>query len=503
MPAAAISAVVRASGHCQTSNGARASPDAITETDDMDAPSETSREGSKIEQLRARTNAYGERRQVYEECTVSIEEGHIWQTYLHDSTASVIEVPCHGCGQWVQPEREHFVGWKEAEHEAQARAAAHFVCPACAAAIDEPARVAMLGRARLTHRRESPRLGFRWSAFHNLFASYSDLAAGEWKASRAPDPEMAEKARRQFYWTQPYRPPLSDSVQLSQAEIIRRTGTLGRGIVRRGATATMFIDLGKRQCHWALLDWYPGASGRVVDYDSAVVESDLRSVEEALLVALRGLRDRVEAGWAMEGESEAVLRPAVVMVDAGYWTETAVGFVAECGAAGLPFVASFGRGVGQQHGVSYSQPKTTGAIIKQIGDHYHLAYLKHYAQSVVEFDADYWKTFLHQRLATPLGADGALELYAAPPNEHRALARHLTAEKRQEEFVPKKGIVTRWHVQSRDNHWLDCAAGCCVAAHLAGIRTAQLAAGDDPSAPTRRRSAVLARGMTRPDGRTW
>ena len=52
---------------------------AITETDGMDQPAGSSRESDKITQLEARTRAYGARKRIYMECTVSTEEGRTWR----------------------------------------------------------------------------------------------------------------------------------------------------------------------------------------------------------------------------------------------------------------------------------------------------------------------------------------------------------------------------------------------------------------------------------------
>jgi hypothetical protein len=41
---------------------------------------------------------------------------------------------------------------------------------------------------------------------------------------------------------------------------------------------------------------------------------------------------------------------------------------------------------------------------------------------LVEMDADYWKTWVHQRLVTPLGLPGAMTLYKAPAQDHLSLA---------------------------------------------------------------------------------
>ena len=48
----------------------------------------------------------------------------------------------------------------------------------------------------------------------------------------------------------------------------------------------------------------------------------------------------------------------------------------------------------------------------------------------VVFDANYWKSFVYARLATPMGDRGCLSLWGDRPDQHRLLADHLTAEYR-------------------------------------------------------------------------
>jgi hypothetical protein len=84
-------------------------------------------------------------------------------------------------------------------------------------------------------------------------------------------------------------------------------------------------------------------------------------------------------------------------------------------------------------------------------------------------DADAWKTWIHQRLSNPLDQPGALRLYKAPPQEHLSLAKHLTAERKTEEFIAGKGVVTRWERIRRQNHWFDALYNAAVAGHAAGV----------------------------------
>jgi len=48
----------------------------------------------------------------------------------------------------------------------------------------------------------------------------------------------------------------------------------------------------------------------------------------------------------------------------------------------------------------------------------------------VEVDTNWWKTFVHERLATAMGDRGCLSLWGRRPERHRLFAEHLTAEYR-------------------------------------------------------------------------
>ena len=87
----------------------------------------------------------------------------------------------------------------------------------------------------------------------------------------------------------------------------------------------------------------------------------------------------------------------------------------------------------------------------------------------VVFDTNYWKSFVHARLAVPMGDPGCLALFGRKPETHRLIAEHLTAEYR----VKTEGrgrTVDEWKLRAAglDNHWFDCLVGAAVAASIQG-----------------------------------
>jgi phage terminase large subunit GpA-like protein len=453
----------------------------ITETDGMDRPGISSRESDKITQLEARTRAYGSRKRIYLECTVSTEQGRTWQEYEH-GTHSRILVRCPACQKWVAPEREHLVGWQEAPSQIEARQQGHFRCGECAAAWTDRQRAEMNAEARLVHEgqtladdgepvgmtRPTETLGFRWSAFHNLFLSAGDLAADEWRGRHADNEENAEKELRQFVWCLPVAPSKWDETTLRVEELARRMTPLPRGILPKGCLlVTAGIDLGKYLCHWVVVAWTEHATGHIVDYGRLEVASVDLGVEQGLMAALRQFRDDVTPGWPVEDDPEQQKTANVVWIDAGYMTDVVYTFVRESGA---PFCPAVGRGAAQQRTQWYNRPTRTGSVVKHIGEGFHLNRLRDQRLHLAEVNADHWKTWVHQRLSTPVEQPGALTLFQSQPKEHLSFARHLTAEVKTEEFISGKGLVTKWERLRRNNHWLDALYNACAAASLAGVR---------------------------------
>lgn len=116
----------------------------------------------------------------------------------------------------------------------------------------------------------------------------------------------------------------------------------------------------------------------------------------------------------------------------------------------------------------------------------------------MEIDTDYWKSFVHQRLATAMGDPGCLSVFGRKAVQHRLFAEHLTAEYRVRTEGPGR-TVDEWRlpVHKPDitacerseqtgreaegrvpkgpdavgarNHGFDCVVGCAAGASMQGV----------------------------------
>jgi phage terminase large subunit GpA-like protein len=454
----------------------------ITETDGMDMAGSSSRESDKITQLEARTRAYGGRKRIYMECTVSTEMGRTWQEYQNGTRSKVI-LACPHCHAGVAPERDHLLNWQEAVSQVQARNLARFVCPECRHDWSEQDRETANGSAFLLHHGqtldatgqiigsapETDTLGFRWSGVNNLFLTAGDMASDEWRASRSADEENAEREMRQFVWCLPVASSKSNETCLPLHDLTHRINPYSKGIVPPDARLlTCGIDLGKYLAHWVIVAWSEGATGHVVDYGRLEIASTDLGVEKAILLALREFHEQMKEGFPVHDAPEQRLPLQLMWIDAGYMTDVVYNFVRE--HPGRWILPAVGRGAAQQRQQWYNRPTSTGSVVKHIGEGFHINLLEGSSTYLAEVDADHWKTWVHQRLATPIGQPGAMTLYAAQPSEHLSFAKHLTAETKTEEFVAGRGVVTKWERIRKQNHWFDALYNACALGHYGGVR---------------------------------
>lgn len=457
----------------------------VTEVEDLDEAGTASREADKITQAEHCTDSFGSDRRIFLESTLTTKQGRTWREY-QQSTKSRVALKCPHCESWVSPEREHFTGWSEADNIIDAMAQARWCCPECGSGWTDEEREEANSRCRLLHDGQTidedgeivgdvPKtdtFGFRWTATNNMFWDSGEVAAFEWRGARAEDEQNAEKELCQFVWAVPYEPPDLDTVPLEIKVITERTTNEPRGTVPSNvAQVAVGIDVGKYLSYWLCVGFRGQATPHVVDYGVIEVPSRSMAFERAIQAALSGFRDQFcEPGWASaDGRRRC---PDQVWIDARWQggNKGSYPIYAFTQASGLRYMPALGFGTGQQYVRAYWRPKERSAEIAVIGEGYHIRRQRSPRVNVVHVDADFWKSWAHERWSTPLGTPGAATLFHAEPHEHLTFAKHLTAEEQRTEFKPKHGMVTVWVRKNRANHFLDAYSLACAAGHYAGAR---------------------------------
>mgnify|MGYP007071587035 FL=1 len=248
---------------------------------------------------------------------------------------------------------------------------------------------------------------------------------------------------------------------------------------------TAAIDVQGNSLYWMVVAWADGFTGYVCDYGcfpkqgrrfysqrelshTFLTAWPTLTEEEAIYKGLKELTDSLLARrWSLE--NNATLGIGRVMIDEGYKDSTVHLFCRTGGHSSLVMPA---KGFGVKAGDTPMNERARKKF-ERVGWNWRVRLgegnrtIRHCA-----WDANAWKTFIHQRLAVQLGGNGCLSLWGEQALEHRHLAQHLTAEYP----IRTEGrgrTVVEWTLRPNkpDNHWLDCLAMCAVGASEQGIRT--------------------------------
>lgn len=445
---------------------------AATEVDGYDESGKVSREGDPVSQLEGRLLAYGERARTYLECTVSIEEGRIWQEY-QTSSCGVIHVKCPHCNQYGVLEREHLQGWQTAENEIQAAGEAHFVCPVCTARWSEQDRHSAVLNALLVHRGQSVEggavvgqlpdtftCGLRWTAAHNMFYTAGFIGAQEWKARQAADKDNAEKTMCQQFWATPPPPPklIEESLTIEIVESRANASTPRNVIPEHLDILSAGIDVGKDKLHVTVMSGNRESQLHIPLYTTFKTEAREKAEEVAIVECCKRINDMFRNGFVVKGTGE-ILTPRRVCIDSGYNAHLVYRI-----AALMKWIPTKGYGAGQMSGTKYHAPIKAGGSVILVGENYHAVKLQN-GTRLLHFNADAVKTALHKRLITPPDQPGALTIYGNA-EDHKAFAQHLTAE----QLVMENGKEV-WRKQRDANHWLDSTVLALLALWTEGVPT--------------------------------
>jgi hypothetical protein len=251
---------------------------------------------------------------------------------------------------------------------------------------------------------------------------------------------------------------------------------------------TMFIDVQQKVLFWMLCGWEENFTGYIVDYGTW---PDQRRAYFTLR-DLRATISRSAPGAGLEGqvfasleklcseqlprihrrEDGAEMRIDRCLIDAnwGQSTDVVYQFCRQSSFAGI-LLPSHGKYVGASS-VPFSEYKRKRG--DRVGLHWRIPNTigKRQVRHVL-IDTNYWKSFVHARLAVAMGDPGCLSLSGRDEKAHRLLADHLTAEYRVKSLAQGR-TVDEWKLRATrpDNHWLDCLVGCAVAASIQGAALA-------------------------------
>jgi hypothetical protein len=277
--------------------------------------------------------------------------------------------------------------------------------------------------------------------------------------------------------------------ELTADQIAGKVNRMERHTVPIGCNhMTMFIDVQASVLFYLVAGWEDDFTGYVIDYgtfpDQHRPYFTLRDARQTLTIAMKasGLEGAIYAGLeSLTGtflcrewrrDDGAMLRIDRCLIDANWGSSTDVvyQFCRQSAHAGI-VMPSHGRFVGASSQPFSEYKRKPG---DRVGHNWRMPNVngKRAVRHVV-FDTNFWKSFVHARLAVAMGDRGCLSLFGDGPIHHRLLAEHITAEYR----VKTEGrgrTVDEWKLRPErsDNHWFDCLVGSAVAASMQGVTLA-------------------------------
>ena len=287
------------------------------------------------------------------------------------------------------------------------------------------------------------------------------------------------------YQNEPLSNDVAEDNMLSVDEICAQLNGLKRKVVPLECTKlTMFVDIQKTLLFYTICAWGDDFTGAVIDYGAWPDQRRMRfsladasptiqdkfpqnGFEGQLYGALESLfQECMTTVYCREDGAEMHIEKAIIDANWGMSTDTVYQFCRQTPYSGI-IMPGHGRYIGAS-----AKPMTE--YRKQRGDRLGFNWLipgiagKRAIRHVV-YDSNFWKSFVHLRLAVAKGDAGNRLLWGRSPLHHQLFAEHLTAEFR----VKTEGrgrTVDEWKLRPErgDNHWLDCLAGCAVAASVQG-----------------------------------
>lgn len=317
-----------------------------------------------VAQIRGRTEGYGDDAKLIGECTVTTEDGIIWQKMEVEGSGGRIWLPCPHCGEYQYPDRKNFRGWENAENIIEAMEGGRYVCEFCGAVWSEDDRLEAQKNPALAHRGQTVAkggevvgdlpptniLGIRWNAMlaHPDLRPQSRIAELEWRAAQS-ESETDECYLAQKVWCIPFQKRIH-AAKVTEWMLAKHCRGIMFDQLRRGVAlperlefTVGAIDVQKRVLYWQI--------------DGFAVDGLTRwtlcyGVEEIVAEGMDRDPTEVDVRHALDAVAEifTAYDCASSWVDTGYRHEGAINHVVRmwCNERGGSVHALVGRGEGHR-----------------------------------------------------------------------------------------------------------------------------------------------------------
>lgn len=286
------------------------------------------------------------------------------------------------------------------------------------------------------------------------------------------------------YQNDPLIPHVSDGSGLDVDQLVQRLSKLKRSITpAQCGHLTAFIDVHQDILYWLVVAWQDDATSYIIDYGTwpkqprghfTLANASRRlsrlypslSIEAALYAGLRDLCAEILAKpYLTDTEEERRVDRCLIDANWGQATDIVYRFCRESDFSHI-ILPSHGRFVGASSRPLSEYHRRRG---DRVGFNWRITATPTKKVRAVQFDTNYWKTWVAARLKAPVGERGCMVMFGDDPEQHRLIAEHFTAE--YPVLTEARGRrVEEWRlIPGRDNHWWDCLVGCAVAASINGV----------------------------------
>lgn len=273
-----------------------------------------------------------------------------------------------------------------------------------------------------------------------------------------------------------------DMPRLMPNELAARGNGYERGEVPISCdTVTVHIDVQQNILFWAAVAWNRDTfGGYVIDYDTWPKRNRRYFTLKQIKYGLEDLYPEVDESGRLQsavidcvkhvnrewrrGDTGASVATSRILVDGGWRIESIEAGVKRCGAANV--AVAIGRGIKATQQPMQYWAKREG---ETKGNHWVSRAIRH-GRPIFMFDANYWKTQVHQGLLLDKNHGQAISFFEEPASFHQMFAEHCCAENATK--VSANGrVVAEWQItgSTKDNHFFDNLVGAMAGASYLGI----------------------------------
>ena len=405
-----------------------------------------------------RTKTYYRRKEV-EVSSPTIEEGHIWQSFVNADIKKKYFVPCPHCNEMFVMRLKH-IKWPEElnEYEPSVRLKevterAWLECPNCRGRILDKHKHMMLlaGVWRPVEYDKDvddwlptvplitrPRhIAYNISTIYSPWKRFGDVAKEFLESKDKPEKLM------NFVNGWLGEPWVNQSARMRSDIVMQRQQNYERGVVPKEARMlTAAVDVQKDHFWWSVRAWGENMTSWLVDYGGG----------PGICETWTQIEEMLDREFKQE-ETGETYRVYFALIDSGYRTEEVYEFCAE-----HPGLTAPSKGLDETS--SKGIPYRVGTIDK----------MKYTDLKLILLDTEFYKDMIYGRLNRETGARGSFNVFSGLPRQY---ADQLCSEHKVTEY-DRKGRAKQFYkpiMDGIDNHMLDCEVGNFAAAEIAGVRT--------------------------------